>query len=167
MNVLVKAYCHSSKVSGTARCRFAGLLSTGNVDFTWVSGTTRTPSVGAEFIATPSRAEAVVEQDLGEGAADRVADDDRRGVEAADDLLVVGDDLRNGQVEDRCRVGVERLHLHLEAGVAGRDDAQALALVVGDPVFPAARGDPESVYEHDRVGCHVEHPFGTEVERVA
>jgi hypothetical protein len=29
-------------------------LSTGKVDFTCDSGTTRTPSVGAEFIATPA-----------------------------------------------------------------------------------------------------------------
>ena len=41
-------------MSPTALCRFAGLFSTGNVDFTCESGTTRTPSVGAEFSATPA-----------------------------------------------------------------------------------------------------------------
>ncbi len=54
VNVLVKAYVHCSRVSGTALCRLAGLFSTGKVDLTWESGTTRTPSVGAEFIATPA-----------------------------------------------------------------------------------------------------------------
>jgi hypothetical protein len=44
-----------------------------------------TPSVGAELIATPGGAEAVVEQDLREHAAGRVADQDRRRVERADD----------------------------------------------------------------------------------
>ena len=37
----------------TARWRFAGFLSTGKVDLICVSGTTGTPSVGAELIATP------------------------------------------------------------------------------------------------------------------
>ena len=50
----MKAYVHCSAVSPTALCRLAGVLSTGNVDFTCDSGTTLTPSVGAEFSATPA-----------------------------------------------------------------------------------------------------------------
>ena len=85
----------------TALWRLAGFLSTGNVAFTCDSGTTPTPSVGAELIATPGRAEAVVEQDLHEHAARRVADQDRRLVEPADDVLEVLDDLRHGHRLDR------------------------------------------------------------------
>jgi hypothetical protein len=54
VKVLVNAYFHCSYDRGTALCRFPGFFSTGNVDLTWDSGTTRTPSVGAEFIATPT-----------------------------------------------------------------------------------------------------------------
>jgi hypothetical protein len=35
-------------------CRFAGFLSTGNVDLSCESGATLTPSVGAELSATPA-----------------------------------------------------------------------------------------------------------------
>ena len=49
----MNAYRHCSKVRPTALCRLAGFFNTGNVDFTWDSGTTRTPSVGAELSATP------------------------------------------------------------------------------------------------------------------
>jgi hypothetical protein len=52
--VFVNAYCHCSWVNPTARWRFAGFLSTGNVERTCDSGTARTPSVGAEQIATPA-----------------------------------------------------------------------------------------------------------------
>ena len=38
----------------TALCRLAGFLSTGNVDLICESGTTLTPSVGAELSATPA-----------------------------------------------------------------------------------------------------------------
>ena len=60
---------------------------------------------------------------------------------------------------DRCRVGVERLDLDLEARVGGGDDRGALRFVVGDPVLPAAGRDPESVDQDDgvdgrRVGVH-------------
>ena len=50
----MKAYCHCSRVKPTARCRLAGFFSTGKVDRTWDSGTTATPSVGAELMATPA-----------------------------------------------------------------------------------------------------------------
>jgi hypothetical protein len=41
-------------VNPTALCRLAGFFSTGNVDFSWDSGIVVTPSVGAEFMATPA-----------------------------------------------------------------------------------------------------------------
>jgi hypothetical protein len=62
----------------------------------------------------------------------------------------MGDDLRHLQVLDRRRVLPQRLDLDLEAGVGRGDDAVALALEAGDPVLPAARGDPEAVDEDDR-----------------
>ena len=52
--MLVNAYVHSSSVRPTALCLFAGDFSTGKVDFTWLGGATRTPSVGAELSATPA-----------------------------------------------------------------------------------------------------------------
>ena len=73
-------------------------------------------------------------------------------VELADHRLEVLDDLRHGHRLDRRRVGVERLDLDLEAGVGGGEHAVAARLVVGDPVLPAARRDPEAVDQDDRVG---------------
>ena len=64
------------EVERDRRCRFAGFLNAGNVDFSCDGGSTRTPSVGAEFQRDTSRATAVVEQDLHDCSARRVADED-------------------------------------------------------------------------------------------
>jgi hypothetical protein len=62
---------------------------------------------------------APVEQQLGEDAPGRVADDDRRRRERLDDAFLVLDDRRDRQVQDRRRVGVERLDVDLEPGEPG------------------------------------------------
>src|SRR3712207_2455352 len=62
----------------------------------------------------------VVEQDLGEQAAEGVAHDDRRPVEFSDDTLVVLHDRGDRQLLDRRGILVQRLYLYLKAGV-GRD----------------------------------------------
>jgi hypothetical protein len=82
-----------------------------------------------------------------------VADEDRRGVELGDDGLQVLDDRRDGDLRDRRRVGAERLHLDLEAGVGRREHAVALGLVVRDPVLPGTWRDPEAMDEDDGLRC--------------
>jgi hypothetical protein len=94
----------------------------------------------------------VVEQDLGEGTTGGVADDDRRGVQGVDHAREVLDDPGHGQGLDGRRVGVERLDLHLEAGIARGQHGEAAGLVVRDPVLPAAGRDPEAVDQDDGVG---------------
>lgn len=67
------------------------------------------------------RAVPAVEQQLDERAAGGVADEDRGLLQAADHLLEAGHDRGQGEFRDRGRVGVERLHLDLEARV-GREE---------------------------------------------
>ena len=62
------------------------------------------PFGGAGLSATPGAAEPAVEQQLDDQPAERVADQHRRLVELADQLLVVVDDL--GQAEPGDVVGV-------------------------------------------------------------
>lgn len=87
----------------------------------------------------------MVEEDLDERAAGGVADQDGRRVELADHRLEVRDYLWDRHPLNGGRVLVERLDLDLVAGVRRREHPVALALVVGDPVLPAARRDPEAV----------------------
>ncbi|CPU66332.1 Possible glyoxalase/bleomycin resistance protein/ dioxygenase [Mycobacteroides abscessus] len=100
-------------------------------------------------------AETPREQELGEGAPERVAHDDRRRVERLDDGGQVVQGLRDGEVGDELRVLPEPLDLDLETGVAGRQDGESLLLVVRDPPLPAPRGHPEAVHEHDGVGARI------------
>ena len=93
----------------------------------------------------------MVEQDLGERTAEGVAHDDGWLIQLAYDALQVLDDPRDGQSLDRGGVLVERLHLYLKAWVGGGEHAVALALVVLDPLLPAAGGHPEAVNQHDGV----------------
>src|SRR6185503_914939 len=86
--------------------------------------------------------------------AGRVTDQDRRRLELADDAFQPLDDRRHGELLDRRRVGVERLDLDVEARIGGRENAVALALVVGDPALPAAWRHPEAVDQDDGVGRH-------------
>ena len=62
----------------------------------------------------PNRTEAVIEQDLGEHAAGRVPDDDRRTIQFPDQVLEHLDDLRHLELLDRRGVSAERLDLDLE-----------------------------------------------------
>ena len=57
----------------------------------------------------PNRTEAVIEQDLGEHAAGRVPDDDRRTIQFPDQVLEHLDDLRHLELLDRRGVSAERL----------------------------------------------------------
>jgi len=98
-------------------------------------------------------AEPARNQQLGEGAAEGVAHDDRRSVESLDHSGEVVDRLRDRRLGDHRRVLPERLHLDLEAGVGGREDPEALGFVVGDPVLPASGGHPQAVDQDDRVGA--------------
>ena len=99
-------------------------------------------------------AAAAVEQQLGERAAEGVPDQDRRLFELVDHAGQVRDGLRDGELGDDRRVLAQRLDLHLEAGVAGREDAVALGLQIRDPAFPRARGHPQPVDEDDGIGAH-------------
>ena len=68
------------------------------------------------------------------------------------------DDRRYREVLDGRRVRIQRLDLHLEAGVCSQD-AVAAALVASLPVLPASRRHPEAVDEHDRVRCGGHEPL--------
>jgi hypothetical protein len=75
--------------------------------------------------------------------------DHRRGIEAADDAVVVVDDLGDTEtVEDR-RVASEGLGLALHAGPGRREDRLSALLETRLPALPAARGEPEAVDEDD------------------
>ena len=118
MNVLVKVYCHCSKVQPTALCRLAGFLSTGKDAFTCDSGTRFTPSVGAELIATPTAVPTVHEQ-LREHAAGRVTDQDRRSLEPPDDPFESLHDLLHRQLFDRGRSAFSASTSTSKPGYAG------------------------------------------------
>ena len=107
--------------------------------------------------------EAVVEEDLGEHAAGRMPDQDRGLTDPLHDLLEVVDDRGDREGLYGRGVGVERLHLDLEPGVGGRQHPVAPALVVLDPLLPAAGRHPEAVDQDDgalrgRVGAHSSPP---------
>jgi hypothetical protein len=140
-------------------CRFAGFLSTGKLAFTCESGTTATPSVGAELIATPT---APYPWSIRICTNTPPAECPMRigwRVDRPDNGSEVLDDGGYGDFLDRRRVGVERLDLGLEARVRRREDAEALPLVVVDPVLPASWGHPEAVDEHDGVRPVSGHDF--------
>src|SRR3712207_6748249 len=95
---------------------------------------------------------AAVEQDLGEHAARRVADDDRGLLEPFDDAPYVLDDGGEGQRLYGGGVLAQGLDADLETRVSGCQHPVALGLVALDPPLPAERGYPEAVDQHDRVG---------------
>jgi hypothetical protein len=103
----------------------------------------------------------MVEQDLGQDAAEGMSHDDRWLIEIADDALVMLDDAGDGQRLDRRGVCAQRLDLDLEAGVGGGEHPVAAACVAVDPVLPAARGHPQSVDQHNRVSNDRERGTGS------
>jgi hypothetical protein len=97
--------------------------------------------------------EATVEQDLGDGAAEGVANDDRWTLELDDDPLVVVDDPLDGECREWRGICVQRLDLGLHPRPARREHSIAGTLIALDPALPAARGEPEPVDQDDGVGC--------------
>jgi hypothetical protein len=53
------------------------VLQNGNVDLICDNGTARTPSVGAELMATPTAPKTVVEQELNQRSASGMADQEK------------------------------------------------------------------------------------------
>ena len=82
------------------------------------------------------------------------------GFSTARRLGEVVDGLDDVGLGDRRRVGAQRLDLDLEAGVGGGEHGQALGLVVGHPVLPAAGGDPQAVDQDNGVGAGVSFTMG-------
>src|ERR671920_1184965 len=93
----------------------------------------------------------MVEQDLGEGAPEGVAHDDRGAIQLSYDAFEMLDDGGDPQGLDRGWVLAQGLDLYLQARVCGGDNAIALALVALDPPLPASGGHPEAVHQHDGV----------------
>ena len=88
--------------------------------------------------------EAAVEQELREDPAERVADDDRRPVEAANDLVVVVDDRLDPEPFQRRRITAR--FFRIPDPRPGRcDRAIATIGVVVDPAVPAPRRHPHAV----------------------
>jgi hypothetical protein len=84
-----------------------------------------------------------------------MAHDDRRDVEAADDPLVVVDDLGDADPVEDGRVAADGLDLAFHAGPGGGDDLVSALLEARLPALPAARGEPETVDEDDgALGTH-------------
>ena len=97
-------------------------------------------------------AQAAVEQDLGEEPPERMAHDDRRLFELADDPLVMFDDLRNAEPGERGRIATQLLDVAFDSGPAAGDHAVAAVGITLDPVFPAEGCHPQAVDEDDGVG---------------
>ena len=99
------------------------------------------------------RTETAVGQELRDEAAERVADDDRRLVEAADDPVVVVDDVGDREPFQRRRISAELLGLCVEPGPGGRQHLLTLVAVALPPVLPAQRRHPHAVNQDDRAHC--------------
>ena len=77
----------------------------------------------------PGGTQAAGQEQLGEGAAERVTDDERRRIERLDDAGQVIDGRRDGQVGDDVGVLAQCFDLDVEPWIRGRDDAVALGFV--------------------------------------
>src|SRR3954471_11872169 len=75
--------------------------------------------------------------------------DHRRGLEAADDPVVVVDDLGDAEPVQDGRVLAEGLDLALHARPGRREHLVSALLEARLPALPAARGEPEAVDEDD------------------
>ena len=95
---------------------------------------------------------AVVEEDLGEHAARRVADDDRGLLQPVDDAAYVLDNGGESQRLYRGRVLAQGLDPALEARAGWGQHPVALGLVALHPLLPAQLRDPESVDQDYCVG---------------
>jgi hypothetical protein len=95
-------------------------------------------------------AEAAVEQNLGERPTERMADDNRRIVELADQRVVMVDDLRYAEVLDGRRVATKRCNV-LHARPTLGDDTEAPVRVTRYPVLPAERCHEEPMNQDDRI----------------
>ena len=80
-----------------------------------LSGSLGTPRGWAADTPTPAAAEAVIDQQLHEEAAEGMTDDDRSLVETTDELLVVVDDLADRDRLERRRVGADRFDISFQA----------------------------------------------------
>jgi hypothetical protein len=105
-----------------------------------------TPLICAGLIAS---AEAAVQQELRDKAAERVAHDDGRGAETADDPVVVVDDLLDSEPLVPGGILANLLHRSLESGPGRCEHGVALRLEALLPAFPAERREPEAVDEDD------------------
>ena len=136
-------------VNGTVFFLFAGLRSAGQDG----ANLRRRQAQHALYLrrrdGDRGRTEAAVEQQFGDQAAEGVPHDHRRGVEAADDPVVVVDDLGDAETVHDGRVATEGLDLALHAGPGRREDLVSALLETRLPALPAARGEPEAVDEDD------------------
>ena len=82
--------------------------------------------------------------------AERVAHDDRRPIQRADDVLVVVDHLAKADSRDTRGVAPKLFHLAVEPWPGGGEHPVSPSFVVLFPPLPAAWVHPESVDEHDR-----------------
>src|SRR5690606_13424218 len=94
-------------------------------------------------------AEAAVQQDLGDEAAQGVADDDGGPGLLPDDLLVEVGYFGDAQAVHDFRVLAQRFDLDLHAGPGRGGHLVAAPGVALDPVLPGARGQPQPMNEDD------------------
>src|SRR2546423_745493 len=109
-----------------------------------------------------SGAEAAVDEHLHDEPTERMAHDDWRRLELANNALVVIDDRFDLETLERRWVFSDRFDFALEPGPRRREHVVPCLLVAVDPLFPAARSEPKPVNQYDgwfvgaaSVGAHV------------
>src|SRR5215208_4287740 len=78
-----------------------------------------------------------------------MADQNRRGVELANNALIMVDDSRESKTFEWGWILANLFNLSFEPGPRWREDIVARFLIAVDPAFPASRCQPESVNQND------------------
>ena len=94
-------------------------------------------------------AEAAVQKELRDKAAERVAHDDGRSAETADDPVVVIGDFLDPEPLVPGGIPANLLHRPLKSRPGRREHGMTLRLEALFPAFPAERREPEAVDEDD------------------
>jgi hypothetical protein len=106
--------------------------------------------------ADPGSAESVADQQLGEGTAEGVPHDDRRGLQLFDDGGQVVHHFTDADIGDRVRVGPQFLQPGLalaDSRIPGRQYPETPLLIAGNPMLPGQRSHPQAVNQDNSVGC--------------
>ena len=135
----------------TARCRLAGLASTGDGGLERGERKRQHPAGGRRVDRAGRRGQAPPGEDLHEHSAERVPDERRLAVQPLDDHLLVGGHVADALAGEHLRVGVRLLHRQRVVRPAGGDGHVAGVLEERRPPVPAGVQQPQPVHEHHRL----------------